>query len=102
MSLLNRHLQGSLRKNGTRPRRIDPWSWPQPRDMCVVAAIATTDLALAGVSFDIYPGEFVFLVGQSGSGKSTTMKLLIKEADLTAGEIRVAGRDLAKIPRARV
>jgi cell division transport system ATP-binding protein len=61
-----------------------------------------TDLALAGVSFDIYPGEFVFLVGQSGSGKSTTMKLLIKEADLTAGEIRVAGRDLAKIPRARV
>ena len=61
-----------------------------------------TDLALAGVSFDIYPGEFVFLVGQSGSGKSTTMKLLIKEADPTGGEIRVAGRDLAKIPRARV
>src|SRR5215470_6456538 len=61
-----------------------------------------TDLALAGVSFDIYPGEFVFLVGQSGSGKSTTMKLLIKEAEPTAGEIRVAGRDLAKIPRARV
>src|SRR5690348_26376 len=61
-----------------------------------------TDLALAGVSFDIYPGEFVFLVGQSGSGKSTTMKLLIKEAEPTAGEIRVAGRDLAKIPRPRV
>src|ERR1044072_830635 len=61
-----------------------------------------TDLALAGVSFDIYPGEFVFLVGQSGSGTSTTMKLLIKEAAPTAGEIRVAGRDLAKIPRARV
>src|SRR3954462_8371931 len=61
-----------------------------------------TDLALAGISFDIYPGEFVFLVGQSGSGKSTTMKLLIKEAEPTAGEIRVAGRDLAKIPRARV
>jgi cell division transport system ATP-binding protein len=61
-----------------------------------------TDLALAGISFDVYPGEFVFLVGASGSGKSTTMRLLIKETDPTAGEIRVAGRDLAKIPRARV
>src|SRR3954451_17041205 len=61
-----------------------------------------TDLALAGVSFDVYPGEFVFLVGQSGSGKSTTMRLLIKEADPTAGEIRVTARDVAKIPRARV
>src|SRR5215203_2097534 len=63
---------------------------------------SATDVALDGISFDIYPGEFVFLVGQSGSGKSTTMRLLIKEADPTAGEIRVAGRDVAKIPRARV
>src|SRR3954467_11706856 len=61
-----------------------------------------TDVAVDGISFDIFPGEFVFLVGQSGSGKSTTMRLLIKESDPTAGEIRVAGRDLAKIPRARV
>ena len=63
---------------------------------------SATDVALDGISFDIYPGEFVFLVGQSGSGKSTTMRLLIKEADPTAGEVRVAGRDVAKIPRARV
>src|SRR3954465_10829796 len=57
------------------------------------------DVALTGVTFDVFPGEFVFLVGQSGSGKSTTMRLLIKEAEPTAGEIRVAGRDLTKIPR---
>src|SRR5215212_9499919 len=63
---------------------------------------SATDVALDGISFDIYPGEFVFLVGQSGSGKSTTMRLLIKESEPTAGEIRVAGRDLARIPRARV
>jgi cell division transport system ATP-binding protein len=63
---------------------------------------SSTDVALDRVSFDIFPGEFVFLVGHSGSGKSTAMKLLIKELDPTAGEIRVAGRDLAKIPRQRV
>jgi cell division transport system ATP-binding protein len=60
------------------------------------------DVALAGVTFDVFPGEFVFLVGASGSGKSTTMRLLIKESEPTAGEIRVAGRDLARIPRNRV
>ncbi len=60
------------------------------------------DIGLDGVSFAIEPGEFVFLVGASGSGKSTTMRLLIKEADPTGGEIRVAGRDVVKIPRARI
>ena len=59
---------------------------------------SATDVALDGISFDIYPGEFVFLVGQSGSGKSTTMRLLIKELEPTDGEIRVAGRDLQRDP----
>jgi cell division transport system ATP-binding protein len=63
---------------------------------------SVVDVGLDGVTFTIQPGEFVFLVGASGSGKSTTMKLLLKEAEPTAGEIRVAGRDLARIPRNRV
>ena len=42
-------------------------------------------------------GEFVFLVGSTGSGKSTIMRLLIKELEPTSGAIRVAGRDLAEI-----
>jgi cell division transport system ATP-binding protein len=63
---------------------------------------SAVDVGLDGVTFTIQPGEFVFLVGASGSGKSTTMRLLLKEAEPTAGEIRVAGRDLAKIPRNRV
>jgi cell division transport system ATP-binding protein len=60
------------------------------------------DVGLDGVSFSIMPGEFVFLVGQSGSGKSTTIRLLIKETELTGGTLRVAGRDLAEIPGKRV
>ena len=48
-------------------------------------------------------GEFVFLVGSTGSGKSTIMRLLIKEleADRRAGSV-VAGRDLSEIDRKQV
>ncbi len=60
------------------------------------------DTGLDGVSFAVMPGEFVFLVGQSGSGKSTTMRLLIKESEPTEGTITVAGRDLSAISRRRV
>src|SRR5690242_18065554 len=60
------------------------------------------DTGLDNVSFSVQPGEFVFLVGASGSGKSTTMRLLIKETELTHGTILVAGRDLSQIPRRRV
>ncbi|MDP9345991.1 MAG: cell division ATP-binding protein FtsE [Actinomycetota bacterium] len=57
---------------------------------------------LDDVSFKVRRGEFVFLVGSTGSGKSTLMRLLIKELELTTGHIEVAGRDLAEIPRKKV
>ena len=58
--------------------------------------------ALNGVSIDIEKGEFVFVVGPSGSGKSTFLKLLTKEEEPTNGEVFVAGKNLASLPRWRV
>ena len=58
--------------------------------------------ALDGISLDIEKGEFVFVVGPSGSGKSTFLKLLTKEEDPTRGEVYVAGKNLASLPRWRV
>jgi len=59
-------------------------------------------VALEGVSFTIDKGEFVFVVGASGSGKSTVIRLLLKEIDATQGRIVVGGRDLARLKRSKV
>jgi cell division transport system ATP-binding protein len=61
-----------------------------------------TDMGLEDATFSVQRGEFVFLVGSTGSGKSTLMKLLIKEIEPTGGTIRVAGRDLSEITRRKV
>src|SRR5581483_11224045 len=60
------------------------------------------DMGLEQVTFSVEREEFVFLVGSTGSGKSTLMRLLIKELDPTDGTIRVAGHDLSEIARRRV
>ena len=76
---------------------------PQDRAPSVVefAGVSKTydsgDRGLELATFAIERGEFVFLVGQTGSGKSTIMRLLIKEHEPTSGTISVAGRDITKI-----
>jgi cell division transport system ATP-binding protein len=58
--------------------------------------------ALDGVSFTIEKGEFVFVVGASGSGKSTVVRLILKEIEATQGRIIVGGRDLGRLKRSKV
>jgi cell division transport system ATP-binding protein len=68
-----------------------------------VAKVYEPDVtALKDVSFVIDKGEFVFIVGASGSGKSTIIRLLIKELEPTRGRIIVGGRDLGRLKRSRV
>ncbi|WP_180552253.1 ABC transporter ATP-binding protein [Staphylococcus haemolyticus] len=55
--------------------------------------------AIEDISFDIYKGETLGLVGESGCGKSTTGKAIIKLNDITSGEILYEGQDIQKISK---
>jgi cell division transport system ATP-binding protein len=62
--------------------------------------------ALDHVTVDVEKGEFVFLVGASGSGKSTALRLVLRETRPTQGRVYVAGKEINrlagwKVPRLR-
>jgi cell division transport system ATP-binding protein len=59
-------------------------------------------VGLERVTMRIGRGEFVFLVGPTGCGKSTCIRLLMKELEPTTGAVSVAGRDLAQVTAKRL
>jgi len=59
-------------------------------------------VAISNVSATVKDGEFVYLVGHSGSGKSSFLKLLYKEYLATKGEMEVANIDVTKLPKWKI
>jgi cell division transport system ATP-binding protein len=68
----------------------------------VTKKYGTGAYGLDQATFAIDREDFVFLIGPTGSGKSTVMRILIKELEPTEGTIRVAGRDLSTISRRQI
>ena len=104
-----RHLpaaRGRQQRQPVAPQSRVPQTPPDARNVIefrnVCMHYPAGDIGLDGATFNVRRGEFLFIVGSTGSGKSTIMRLLIKEREPTSGTIRVAGRDLGSLEHNKV
>jgi ABC-type oligopeptide transport system ATPase subunit len=58
--------------------------------------------AVSDASFDVTPGEVVSLIGESGSGKTTIGRMILRLTDVTTGTITFEGQDVATLPQRRL
>ena len=103
MAATERHIRRRAEAAAPRQRVVgDPVPGAVIDFRSVTKKYPSGDIGLEDATFAIHPGEFVFLVGSTGSGKSTIMRLLIKEIEPTYGSIAVAGRDLSEITHRKI
>jgi cell division transport system ATP-binding protein len=107
MSTERRQLEATVHARGRSQRRPEHLTERRSRPPIVELRRATKvypggTVALERVSLRVERGEFVFLVGPTGCGKSTLIKLLIRELEPTEGEVLIAGRDIATLPEKKV
>jgi cell division transport system ATP-binding protein len=93
----------------TRPTEVAPRRRPAPKPAAPVVEFKDVTKVYGGgavgldrASMRVGRGEFVFLVGPTGCGKSTCIRLLLKELEASKGDILIAGRNLTEIPRSKV
>ena len=68
----------------------------------VTKSFEPDDLVLEDISFRVEKGEFVFLIGKSGVGKSSVLKLLSRQEEATGGKIFVDEKDISALKRREI
>ena len=90
------------KKGGEEPQQRRPGGRPIIELRDATKVYPGGHMALDRVSLAINRGEFAFLVGPTGCGKSTLIKLLIRELEATEGAVRIAGRDIGALPEKKI
>src|SRR6188768_736896 len=87
---------------GEEPQRRRPGGKPIIELREVTKVYPGGHMALDRISLGIGRGEFAFLVGPTGCGKSTLIKTLIREVDISGGSVHIAGRDIGALPEKKI
>src|SRR5690606_26050986 len=98
-------LDGALGRRGARPRRaegtVNPVRAAAPLVVDGLVKRFGAETVLDGVRFEAAPGEIVALLGPSGSGKTTLLRLVAGFERPDAGEIRLGGERIDRLPAER-